>query len=154
MPTGRKGSLRHGSTNRGSPSSQRDRFDRPFIAIVAVATGRVTERLALGAEDIATSGDGRDVAIQAGERIAVGPSASLLELGNAPATGPILQPGDRVSGGLALDHDGSTLAVAVEEGDPGPSRIAVYERVGGSWQASCRIIPPVSASGGWLSWLP
>jgi hypothetical protein len=58
-----------------------------------------------------------------------------------------------VRGGIALDEDGGVLAVAVEAGDPGSSRIAVYVRDGGTWRAGARITPPVSASGGWLTWL-
>jgi hypothetical protein len=33
-----------------------------------------------------------------------------------------------VTGGIALSSDGQSLAVAVEEGEPGASRIAIYER--------------------------
>jgi hypothetical protein len=59
-----------------------------------------------------------------------------------------------VRGGVALSADGGFLAAAIEEGDPGPSRIAVYEKTGGGWRGVIRVQPPVSASGGWLAWLP
>jgi hypothetical protein len=45
------------------------------------------------------------------------------------------------------------LAAAAAAGDPGSSRIAVYVRDGATWRAGARITPPVSASGGWLTWL-
>jgi hypothetical protein len=83
----------------------------------------------------------------------VGPTAPVLALGRAPGTGPDLPAGDLVRGGIALDEDGGLLAVAVQAGDPGPSRIAVYVRDGETWHAGARITPPVSTSGGWLTWL-
>jgi hypothetical protein len=133
---------------------QRDRLDRPFLALVAVATGRVTDRLPLRALDFGTSGDALTSAVLMGDRIVVGPTASLLETRRAPDTGPATPPGDFVRGGIALSSDGRYLAVAIEQGDPGPSRIAIYERAGGAWRAAIRITPPASASGGWLTWLP
>jgi hypothetical protein len=133
---------------------QRDRVDRPYLALVAVATGRVTDRLPLRALDFGTSGDALTSAVLMGDRIVVGPTASLLETRRAPDTGPATPPGDFVRGGIALSGDGRYLAVAIEEGDPGPSRIAIYERAGGAWRAAIRITPPASASGGWLTWLP
>ena len=81
----------------------------------------------------------------------VGPTAPLPALRRAPGTGPVLPPGDLVRDGIALDEDRGRLAV--EAGDPGSSRIAVYVRDGATWRAGARITPPVSASGGWLTWL-
>lgn len=133
---------------------QRDRLDRPFLALVAVATGLVTDRLPLRALDFGTSGDALTSAVLTGDRIVVGPTASLLETRLAPDTGPATPPGDSVRGGIALSGDGRYLAVAIEEGDPGRSRIAIYERAGGAWRAAIRITPPASASGAWLTWLP
>jgi hypothetical protein len=133
---------------------ERDRLDRPFVALVAVATGLITDRLPLRASDFGTSGDARTSVVLAGDRITVGPTAAVLETRQAPDTGPATPPGDLVRGGIALSGDGRYLAVAVEEGDPGPSRIAIYERNGGEWRAAARISPPVSASGGWLAWVP
>jgi len=133
---------------------QRDRFDRPFLALVAVATGRVTDRLPVRALDFGTSRDARTSVALTGDLIVVGPTASVLEMRRAPDAGPATPPGDFVRGGIALSGDGRYLAVAIEEGDPGPSRIAIYERAGGAWRAATRITPPASASGGWLTWLP
>jgi hypothetical protein len=133
---------------------QRDHFDRPFLALVVVATGRVTDRLPFRALDFGTSRDARTSVVLTGDRIVVGPTASVLEMRRAPDTGPTTPSGDSVRGGIALSADGRYLAVAIEEGDPGPSRIAIYERAGGTWRAAIRITPPASASGGWLTWLP
>jgi len=133
---------------------ERDRFDQPFLALVTVATGQVIDRLSFRALDFGTSRDGRTSVVLAGDRIVVGPTASVLETRRAPDAGPAMPAGDLVRGGVALSADGRFLAAAIEEGDPGPSRIAVYERTGGAWQPVIRIQPPVSASGGWLTWLP
>jgi hypothetical protein len=133
---------------------QRDRLDRPFLALVDIATGRVADRLPIRALDVGTSRDARTAAVLAGNRVVVGPTALMLELRRAPDTGPAMPPADSVRGGMALSGDGRYLAMAIEEGDPGPSRIAIYERAGGAWRAVTRITPPVSASGGWLTWLP
>jgi hypothetical protein len=133
---------------------QRDRLDRLFVALVEVATGRITDRLPIRALDIVTSGDARTSAILTDDRVVVGPTASVLELRRAPDAGPATPPGDFVRGGIALSGDGRCLALAVEEGDPGPSRIAIYERADGEWRAAARITPPTTASGGWLTWLP
>lgn len=132
----------------------RDRFDQLFLALVAAATGRVTDRLPLRASDFGTSRDARSAVVVADDRIVVGPTASVLETRRAPDAGPAMPAGDLVRGGVALSADGSFLAAAIEEGDPGPSRIAVYERAGGAWHEVIRVQPPVSASGGWLTWLP
>ncbi len=132
---------------------QRDHLDRLFLALVEVATGRVTDRLALRAMDVAASADASTLALVTDGRIAVGPAAAVLSLGRAPDLGPVLPPGDLMRGGIALDQDGGSLAVAVDAGDPGSSRIAVYARDGDAWRAGARIRPPVSASGGWLTWL-
>jgi hypothetical protein len=133
---------------------QRDHFDRPFLALITVATGRVTDRLVFRALDFGTSRDARTSVVLTDDHIGVGPTASVLELRRAPETGPTTPIGDRVRGGIALNGDGRFLAVAIEEGDPGPSRIAVYERADGTWRTATRITPPASASGGWLTWLP
>ncbi len=132
---------------------QRDHLDRLFLALVKVGTGQVTDRLAVRALDIAASANAGTLALVTDGRVVVGPTAPILRLGQAPDTGPILPPTDLVRGGIALDADGGVLAVAVEAGDPGPSRIAVYVRDGETWRAGARITPPVSASGGWLAWL-
>ena len=133
---------------------QRDRFDRLFLALVAVATGRVTDRLPLRVLDFGTSRDGRTSVVQTRDAVVVGPTASVLEVRRVPDTGPAMPPGDSVRGGIALSSDGRSLAVAIEEGDPGSSRIAIYERVGRAWRAAIRITLPAGASGGWLTWLP
>ena len=133
---------------------QRDRSDRLFLALVAVATGQVADRLPIRAYDFGTSRDARTSVVLTGDRIVVGPTASVIETGLAPDLGPAMPPGDLVKGGIALSDDGRYLAVAIEEGDPGSSRIAIYELTGGAWRAAIRITPPASASGGWLTWLP
>ena len=133
---------------------QRDHFDRPFLALINVATGRVTDRLVIRALDFGTSRDARTSVVLTDDHIGVGPTASILELRRAPVTGPTTPIGDCVRGGIALSGDGRFLAVAIEEGNPGPSRIAVYERADGTWRTATRITPPASASGGWLTWLP
>jgi len=132
----------------------RDHLDRPFLALVAVASGRVMDRLPLHALDFGTSRDAGTSAVVVGDRIVVGPTASVLETRRAPDTGPAMPAGDLVRGGVALNADGHVLAAAIEEGDPGPSRIVVYERTPGAWQSVIRVTPPASASGGWLTWLP
>ena len=133
---------------------ERDRFDQPFLALITAATGRVTDRLAIRALAFGTSGDARSAVVVESDRIVVGTTASVLETRRAPDAGPTIRAGDVVRGGVALSADGSFLAAAIEEGDPGPSRIAVYENTGGAWHDVIRVQPPVSASGGWLAWLP
>jgi hypothetical protein len=133
---------------------QRDRLDRTFLAVVAVATGRVTDRLAVRVLNFATSGDSLTAVGVTHDRIVVGPTASVLERRRAPDTGPATPPDDFVRGGVALSSDGHYLAAAIEEDDSGRSRIAIYEQTGGSWRATTRITPPAGTSGGWLTWLP
>ncbi len=133
---------------------QRDARDQIFVAVVDVASGRTTDRLPIRAFDSVTSRDGTTWAFVVDDRVFVGPTAAVLAKRRIPDGGPPMPAADRVSGGIALSGDGRALAVAVEEGDPGASRIAIYERDGGPWRATTRIAPPVSASGGWLSWLP
>lgn len=133
---------------------QRDRLDRTFLAIVAVATGRVTDRLAVRVLDFGTSRDSRTAVGVTHDRIVVGPTASVLELRRAPDTGPATPPDDFVRGGVALSSDGHYLAAAIEEDDSGRSRLAIYEQTDGSWRATIRIAPPAGTSGGWVTWLP
>ena len=133
---------------------QRDARDQLFVAVIEVATGRITDRLPIRAFDSTTSRDGETWAFQVDDRVVVGPTAAVLAERHAPDAGPVMPAADRVSGGIALDGDGRFLAVAVVEGDAGASRIAIYEQDGGPWRATSRIAPPVSASGGWLTWLP
>lgn len=133
---------------------QRDRLDRTFLAIVAVATGRVTDRLAVRVLDFGTSRDSRTAVGKTHDRIVVGPTASVLELRRAPDAGPATPPDDFVRGGVALSSDGHYLAAAIEEDDSGRSRIAIYEQTGGSWRPTIRITPPAGTLGGWLTWLP
>ena len=133
---------------------ERDRFDQPFLALITAATGRVTDRLAFRALAFGTSGDARSAVVVESDRIVVGPTASVLGTRRAPDAGPTMRAGDVVRGGVALSADGSFLAAAIEEGNPGPSRIAVYENTGGAWHDVVRVQPPISASGGWLAWLP
>ena len=102
----------------------------------------------------ATSRDREAWACLADDRVVVGPTAAVLAERRALDVGPLMPGADRVSGGIALSSDGRSLAVAVDEGDPGAGRVAIYEREGGLWRAKTRIAPPVSASGGWLTWRP
>ena len=133
---------------------QRDRSDQLFLALVDVATGRVADRLPVRAYDFETSRDTRTSVVMTWDRIVVGPTASVIETGLAPDLGPAMPPGDLLKGGIALSGDGRYLALAIEEGDPGSSRIAIYEQIDGAWRAVTRITPPASASGGYLIWLP
>ncbi len=133
---------------------QRDRLDRTFLAIVAVATGQVTDRLAVRVLDFGTSRDSRISVGVTHDRIVVGPTASVLELRRAPDSGPSTPPDDFVRGGVALSDDGRYLAAAIEEDDSGRRRIAIYEQTDGSWRATIRIAPPDGTPGGWLTWLP
>ena len=133
---------------------ERDRLDRSFLALIATATGRVADRLPIRALAFGTSGDARSAVVVETDGIVVGPTASVLATRRAPEAGPAMPAGDVVRGGVALSADGGFLAAAIEEGDSGPSRIAVYEKTGGAWRGVIRVQPPVSASGGWLAWLP
>jgi len=125
---------------------QRDRSDRLFVAIVAAATGRLFDPLEIEALDYQTSRDSRTSAILTRDRIAVGPTASVLELRKAPDGGPATPLTDIVRGGIALSADGRYLAAAVEEGNPGRARVAIYERAGGRWLASIRVSSPGGAN--------
>ena len=133
---------------------QRDRFDRVFLAIVAVADGRTLEPIDVRAVGFATSGDGATCVALPEERVVVGPTASVLALRLLPESGPALPAGDRPSGGVALSGDGRFLALGVDSGGSGPTRLAIYERIGGAWHAGPRIALPAGASGGQPTWLP
>ena len=133
---------------------QRDRFDRTFLALVTVANGRVTDRLAVRVLDFGTSRDTRTSVSVTHDRIVVGPTASVIELGRAPDAGPAMHATDYVRGGVALSSDGTYLAAAIEEDDSGRSRIAIYKRAGETWRAATRIVSPAMGPGTWLTWLP
>lgn len=133
---------------------QRDRFDRVFLAIVAVATGQVTDRLQLRALEFGTSGDGRTAAALGEGGVVVGPAASVLALRRLPESGPTLPAADRVSGGLSLSEDGRFVAIVVQDGDAGPSSLAIYQQVGGAWRIGPRIAQGAGLAGGWPTWLP
>jgi hypothetical protein len=133
---------------------QRDRSDRTSLAILAVE-GTIVDRLRLRALDVRTSGDGRTAVILGDEdRLLVGPTAVLLGHRRAPSGGPDAPPGDRVRGGMSLDRDGRRLAVVVDEGDPGPGRVAVYERGPNGWRPAGRLAVPPGVSGSVVAWLP
>jgi hypothetical protein len=162
---GRRDVLPLGGQSAGTPPAwiddervavlQRDRFDRTYLAIVATAGGASDDRISLRALDFRTSGDARAAVVLGDEgRLLVGSTADLLEGRAAPDGGPATSTGDRPRGGLALDDEGRRLAVAVDEGDDGPGRIAVYERVGDSWRAGVRLAAPAGSHGGFIAWLP
>ena len=133
---------------------QRDRFDRVFLAVVAITTGQVTDRLQFRALEFETSGDGRTAAALGDGGVVAGPTASVLALRRLPESGPPVPAADRVSGGLSLSDDGRFLAMVVQVGDAGPSWLAIYEQIGGAWRAGPRIAQPAGPSGGWPTWLP
>jgi len=133
---------------------QRDRFDRVFLAVVAAADGRIVERVRVRAVGFATSGDGATCVSLPNDRVVVGPTASVLALGLLPESGPALPAADQLSGGVALSHDGRLLALAVQDGEAGPGRLAIYAWIGGAWQAGPRIALPAGDSGGQPQWLP
>jgi hypothetical protein len=133
---------------------QRDRFDRVFLALVAAADGQVVERIEVRALGFTTSGDGATCVALPDDRVVVGPTASVLARRLLPESGPAMPVADRVSGGVALSGDGRFLALAVQDGETGPARLAIYEWIGGSWRAGPRIALPAGASGGQPTWLP
>ena len=133
---------------------QRDRFDRVFLGLVAVSDGRVLDRLQVRANGLGTSGDGRTSVALADDHLVVGPTASVLTSRRLPESGPALPAADLVSGGFALSHDGRFLAIVVQQGDAGPSSLAIYEHVGDAWRAGPRLAQPDGLSVGWPTWLP
>ena len=133
---------------------QRDRLDRVFLALVAAADGRTLERLNVRAVGFATSGDGATCVALMDDRVVVGPTASVLALGLLPGSGPALAAADRPSGGVALSGDGRFLALGVQNDETGSTRLAIYERIGGTWHAGPRIALPAGATGGQPTWLP
>jgi hypothetical protein len=133
---------------------QRDRSDRVFLALVAAADGRTLGRVDVRAVGFATSGDGATCVALPGDRVVVGPTASVLAHGLLPESGPAQAAADRPSGGVALSGDGRFLALGVQDGETDPTRLAIYEQIGGSWRAGPRIALPAGASGGQPTWLP
>lgn len=134
---------------------QRGRDGQTFVAIATVATGRVVDRIAFRALDFGTSGDGRTtVVLGDGSRLLVGPTDEILERRRAPDGGPDTHPGDVVDGGIALDRNGRRLAAVVHDAAAGVSRIAIFERVDGAWQAAGRIRVARGSLGGTVVWLP
>ena len=133
---------------------QRDRFDRVFLAILAAADGQTLERIDVRGVGFATSGNGATCVALRDDRVVVGPTASVLALGLLPESGPALAAADRPSGGVALSVDGHFLALGVQDGETGPTRVAIYERIGGTWHPGLRIALPDDASGGQPTWLP
>jgi len=134
---------------------QRDRFDRTYLALVVATSGEIVDRIPLRALDVRTSGDARTAVVLGDEdHLLIGSTAAVLDRRAAPGGGPATPPADRTRGGLALDHDGRRLAVAVDEGDDGPGRIAVYERDGDTWRAGIRLAAPAGSHGGSIAWLP
>jgi hypothetical protein len=162
---GRRDVLPLGGQSAGTPPAwiddervailQRDRFDRTYLAIVATAGRAIVDRISLRALDFRTSGDTRAAVVLGDEgRLLVGSTTDVVEGRAAPDGGPATPAADRTRGGLALDDDGRRLAVAVDEGDDGPGRIAVYERVGDTWRAGVRLAAPAGSHGGFIAWLP
>jgi hypothetical protein len=133
---------------------ERDRYDRVFLELVAVADMRILERLTVRAVGFATSGDGATCAALPDDRVVVGSTASLLALGMLPESGPALPAEDHASGGIALSAGGRYVALSVRAGDTGPGWLAVYERIGGGWEPRERLSLPAGVSGGQPTWLP
>ena len=133
---------------------QRDRFDRVILGLVAVSDGRVLDRLQVRANGFGTSGDGRTSVALAEDHLVVGPTASVLASRRLPESGPASPAADLVSGGFALSRDGRFLAIVVQQGDAGPSSLAIYEHVGDAWRAGPRLAQPDGLSVGWPTWLP
>ena len=134
---------------------QRDRLERTYLALVVAASGEIVDRISLRALDVRTSGDARTAVVLGDEgRLLIGSTAAVLDRRAAPDGGPSTPSTDRTRGGLALDHDGRRLAVAVDEGDDGLGLIAVYERVGDTWQTGVRLAAPAGSHGGFIAWLP
>jgi hypothetical protein len=133
---------------------QRDRFDRVFLGLVAVSDGLVLDRLRVRAIGFGTSGDGRRSVALVEDHLVVGATASVLASLRLPESGPVLPAADLVSGGFALSRDGRFLAIVVQQGDAGPSSLAIYEHVGDAWLAGPRLAQPDGLSVGWPTWLP
>ncbi len=133
---------------------QRDRFDRLFLGLLAVSDGRVLDRLQVRAYAFGTSGDGRTSVALTGDRLVVGPTASVLTSRRLPGSGPVLPGADLVSGGFALSRDGRFLAMVVQPGDAGPGSLAIYERASDAWRAGPRLAQPDGLTPGWPTWLP
>lgn len=134
---------------------QRGRDGRTFLSILTVATGQAVDRISLRALDFRTSGDARTAVVLGDQgRLLVGATEELLDRRRAPDDGPATQPGDVVRGGVALDREGRRLAAVVDDEVAGVSRIAIFERVGGTWQPTTRIPGPGGSSGGTVAWLP
>jgi hypothetical protein len=133
---------------------QRDRFDRVFLGLVAVSDGRVLDRLQVRANGFGTSGDGRASVALSEDHLVVGPTASVLASRRLPESGPALPAADLLSGGFALSQDGRFLAIVVQQGDSGPSSLAIYEHAGDAWRAGPRLAQPDGLSAGWPTWLP
>ena len=133
---------------------QRGRDGETFVAVIAVATERVVDRIPFRALAFGTSGDGK-VAVVLGDesRLFVGATADVLARRRAPDGGPDLAPGDVVRGSVALDSDGRRLAAVVEDA-AGISRIATFVRAGDAWEPGARIAAPAGSYGGRLAWLP
>ena len=133
---------------------QRDRDGETFVSIIAIATGRVVDRIPFRALAFGTSGDGQVSVILGHEsRLFVGATAGVLARRRAPDDGPDLAPGDVVRGSVALDSDGRRLAAVVEDA-AGISRIATFVRAGDAWEPGARIAAPPGSYGGRLAWLP
>jgi len=133
---------------------QRGRDGRTFVAIVDVATGQVVDRIPLRALAFGTSGEAQTAVVLGDEsRLAVGPTAEVLELRRVPGGGPAVRPGDVVRAGIALDRRGERLAAVVED-VTGVGQIATFERVGDAWEPGPRIATPSGVGGGWVAWLP
>ena len=109
-PTDRRASHPPGSTTARVAIVQRDRLDRPFLALVVVATGRVADRLAVsrpGPRDLPGRANRRSS--WRATAILVGPTAAMLEMSGGPlTTGPAMPPGDSVRGGIALSATAAT----------------------------------------------
>ena len=125
-----------------------------ILGLVAVSDGLVLDRLQVRANGFGTSGDGRTSVALAEDHLVVGPTASVLTSRRLPESGPALPAADLVSGGFALSRDGRFLAIVVQQGDAGPSSLAIYEHVGDAWRAGPRLAQPDGLSVGWPTWLP
>jgi hypothetical protein len=133
---------------------KRDRYDDVFLGLLEAATGRVTDRLRIRALDFEVSGDtSTAAALVDGDRVVIGPTASVLTTRRLPSIGPALPAGDRVSGGIALSRDGRLVAIVIQ-GDAGPHRLAIYEQAAGEWNAGASFALPAGVFNAIPSWLP
>lgn len=133
---------------------KRDRYDNVYLALLEAATGRVTDQLRIRALDFEVSGDtGTVAALVDGDRVVIGPTASVLTTRRLPRIGPALPAGDRVSGGIALSRDGRLVAIVIQ-GEAGPHRLAIYEQAAGEWHASATIVLSAGVLNAIPSWLP